>query len=46
MPAAVATCSMATVTTFVCFNACVHDYIARVELGRCETLPMFYSAFG
>lgn len=38
--------SMATVTTFVCFNAYVLDYIARVELGKCETLRMFYSALG
>ena len=35
---------MATVTVFVCFNAYVLDYIASVELGRCETLRMFYSA--
>lgn len=32
------------VTIFVCFNAYVLDYIARAELGRCETLRMFYSA--
>lgn len=38
--------SMATVTTFVCFNAYVLDYVARVELGKCETLRMFYSALG
>lgn len=38
--------SMATVTTFVCFNAYVMDYIARIELGKCETLRMFYSALG
>ncbi|WP_085307719.1 MFS transporter [Planktotalea arctica] len=38
--------SLATVTTFVCFNAYVLDYIARVELGKCETLRMFYSALG
>jgi MFS family permease len=36
----------ATVTTFVCFNAYVLDYIARSELGRCETSRMFYSALG
>ena len=46
VPAAVALYSMATVTTFVCFNAYVLDYISRIELGRCETLRMFYSAFG
>lgn len=38
--------SLATVITFVCFNAYVLDYIARVELGKCETLRMFYSALG
>lgn len=38
--------SLATVTTFVCFNAYVLDYIKRVELGKCETLRMFYSALG
>ncbi|MEZ5715843.1 MAG: MFS transporter [Paracoccaceae bacterium] len=46
VPAAIAAYSMATVTTFVCFNAYVLDYIARVDLGRVETLRMFYSAFG
>ena len=38
--------SVATVVTFVCFNAYVLDYISRVELGKCETLRMFYSALG
>lgn len=38
--------SMATVCTFVCFNAYVLDYIARIELGKCETLRLFYSALG
>ncbi|MCX7560335.1 MFS transporter [Sulfitobacter sp. F26204] len=38
--------SLATVITFVCFNAYVLDYISRVELGKCETLRMFYSALG
>ena len=38
--------TLATVTCFVCFNAYVLDYIARVELGRCETSRMFYSAIG
>lgn len=33
----------ATVTVFVCFNAYILDYVASVELGRCETLKMFYS---
>ncbi|SFU09595.1 MFS transporter [Sedimentitalea nanhaiensis] len=38
--------TVATVMTFVCFNAYVLDYVARVELGRCETSRMFYSALG
>jgi MFS family permease len=38
--------SLATVITFVCFNAYVLDYISRIELGKCETLRMFYSALG
>ncbi len=38
--------AMATVTTFVCFNSYVLDYIARVELGRSETLRLFYTALG
>ncbi|WP_071672857.1 MFS transporter [Nioella nitratireducens] len=38
--------TVATVALFVCFNAYVLDYIQRVELGRCETLRMFYSAAG
>ncbi len=43
---ALALISLATVVTFVCFNAYVLDYIARIELGKCETLRMFYSALG
>lgn len=38
--------TVASVTVFVCFNAYVLDYIARIELGRCETSRMFYSAIG
>ncbi len=38
--------TVATVVTFVCFNAYVLDYIDRVELGKSETLRMFYSALG
>ena len=38
--------TVATVITFVCFNAYVLDYISRIELGRCETSRMFYSAVG
>ena len=44
--AALAANSVATVTTFVCFNAYVLDYISRVELGQCETSRLFYSAIG
>ena len=29
--------TVATVITFVCFNAYVLDYISKIELGRCET---------
>lgn len=39
-------CTMATVITFVYFNAYVLDYIAKIELGRCETSRMFYSTSG
>ncbi len=38
--------TIATVVTFVCFNAYVLDYISRIELGRCETSRMFCSALG
>ena len=38
--------SIATVVVFVCFNAYVLDYIARIELGKSETLRMLYSALG
>ncbi len=38
--------SVATVVTFVCFNTYVLDYIARIELGKCETLRLFYSGVG
>jgi hypothetical protein len=34
------------VTTFVCFNAYVLDYVAKLELGRFETSRLFYSALG
>lgn len=44
--AALAVNMMATVVTFICFNAYILDYIARIELGRCETSRMFYSALG
>ena len=35
---------LSAVTVFICFNAYVLDYVASVELGRSETLRMFYSA--
>ena len=43
---AVASNTMGTVITFVCFNAYVLDYIGRTELGRLESMRMFYSALG
>ena len=36
--------AMATVTTFVCFNAYVLDYISRGNLGRSQSLQMVYAA--
>ena len=49
-PAAIVTAllliTISTVVTFVCFNAYVLDYISKIELGRCETSRMFYSALG
>lgn len=38
-------CTLGTVTCFICLNAYVLDYIARPNLGRTESLRMFYSAF-
>ncbi len=38
--------TVAAVVTFICFNAYVLDYINKIELGRCETSRMFYSALG
>jgi hypothetical protein len=43
-PVALALASVASVTVFVCLNAYVLDFISQAELGRCETLRMFYSA--
>ena len=43
-PIALAIYAIASITVFVCLNAYVLDYIAQAELGRCETLRMFYSA--
>ena len=36
----------ATVIVYVCLNAYVLDYISRIELGKSETLRLFYSALG
>ena len=36
--------ALATATTFVCFNAYVLDYIDRANLGRGQSMQMFYSA--
>ena len=36
--------AMATVTNFVCFNAYVMDYVDRGNLGRGQSLQMFYAA--
>lgn len=38
--------TVATVVIFVCFNAYVLDFIAKTDLGRCETSRLFYSALG
>ena len=38
-------CTLGTVTCFICLNAYVLDYIAKADLGRTESLRMFYSAF-
>ena len=46
VPIGLALNTIAVVVMFVCFNAYVMDYIARTELGRCETLRMFYAAAG
>ena len=36
--------TVATVTAFICINAYVLDHIGKRELGRSETLRLFYSA--
>ncbi len=36
--------AIGTATIFVCFNAYVLDYIARTDLGRSQSLQMFYAA--
>lgn len=35
---------LATATCFVCFNAYVLDYVSRADLGRTQSLQMFYAA--
>ncbi|GAB4273348.1 MAG: hypothetical protein Kow0013_27220 [Pararhodobacter sp.] len=42
--AALIACTLATVTCFICLNAYVLDYVSKNDLGRTETLRMFYSA--
>ncbi|PXW68797.1 MFS transporter [Loktanella sp. PT4BL] len=44
--AGLALTTVATVTTFVCFNAYVLDYVAKVELGQLETSRLLYSGLG
>lgn len=41
---ALVACTLATVTCFICLNAYVLDYVGKNDLGRTETLRMFYSA--
>ncbi len=36
--------TLGTVTCFVCLNAYVLDYIPRLDLGRCQSVQMFYAA--
>ena len=40
---AVACSALGTVTTFICLSAYVLDYVAKGDLGRNESLRMFYS---
>ena len=42
--AALVACTLATVTCFICLNAYVLDYVSKNDLGKTETLRMFYSA--
>ncbi len=44
--AGLAAITFSVVVTFVCFNAYVLDYVAKIELGRFETSRLFYSALG
>jgi len=42
--AAVGLSAMATITCFICLNAYILDYISKEQMGRNESLKMFYSA--
>jgi MFS family permease len=44
VPLALLVNAAATVTTFVCFNAYVLDYIARSNLGKAQSMNMLYAA--
>lgn len=44
VPLALGCNAMATATCFVCLNAYVLDYIARSDLGRCQSMQMLYAA--
>lgn len=44
VPLAIGATALGTVTVFVCFNAYVLDYVARGDLGRTQSLQMFYAA--
>lgn len=44
VPLALGCTALATATCFVCLNAYVLDYIARSELGRCQSTQMVYAA--
>ena len=43
-PYALAVYAFSIVVAFVCVNAYVMDFISQAELGRCETMRMFYAA--
>jgi MFS family permease len=45
-PAAMALYATGAVTVFLCLNTYVLDFVTQADLGRCETLRMFYSALG
>ncbi len=42
--AAILVMGIATVTCFVCFNAYLLDYVARVDLGKTQSMQMVYAA--